>query len=108
MHAHETLGEVLLDDGQFLVVLDVNQSADMANGYLKRRCFVGPSTPEGTACVGNFVQEPSGRWCATINAPYDLRSDSDCTVVATGAARLDAIIDLWHARHDAYFDHHSL
>jgi hypothetical protein len=96
----------LLDDGEYYVVLNENQASDLAAGFLERRCFVSSSTPGGFEVLGSFAMAPAGTWEARITKVYDARDDIDCTVVARGVERMEAIVALWRARLDAYLGYH--
>ncbi|MGU4703174.1 hypothetical protein K6L09_41645 [Burkholderia cepacia] len=96
---------ILLDDAEFFIERNSNGDAAKANGFLLRRCPTSPSTPGGYECVGGYERCASGEWSASINAPYDSASDSDCRELGRFATNLDAITVLWKARRDAYCQH---
>jgi hypothetical protein len=98
----------LLDDMVYLVVLDDRRSPDIADGVLERRCLTSSSTPAGSAGVGGFAMLRDGTWTAWISAPSATQSGADRRIVATGVERMEAVVALWRARHDAYFNHFSL
>jgi len=101
-------GQLILDDGEFYVVLNPNHAPDVAAGYLERRCFVTPSTPGGFECIGSFTMQPGGLWEAKISKVYEAADDSDCTVVTHSVDRRDAIVALWKARYEAFVGYHTL
>lgn len=106
MHEQEQQSLVILDDGRYSIELHANSPRARAPGFLRRRCYVGVTTPEGYECLGSFAQEfGSGLWVAAINALYDEARDSDSRVVGRFPRRLDAIVALWGARGDAYQRH---
>ena len=98
----------LLDDMNYQVVLDDRRSPDIADGVLERRCLTSSSTPAGCACVGGFEMQRDGQWTAWVATPSATRSGADRRLVAAGVERLDAIVALWGARNDAFFNHFSL
>ena len=100
--------QVILDDGEFYVVLNPNHTPDVAAGYLERRCLVTPSTPGGFECIGSFTMQPAGAWEAKISKVYSAVDDCDCTVVAQEVDRLAAIVALWKARYEAFVGYHTL
>jgi hypothetical protein len=93
-----TQPELLLDDGNYYIVLNPHQAASTAAGFLQRRCSVGSATPGGFECVGSFAIETDGRWAAHIAKDCGAVDDSSSTAVTTGVDRLEAIIALWQAR----------
>jgi hypothetical protein len=99
---------VVLDDHEFYVCLNDSQAADIACGFLERRCFVSTSAPAGFECVGSFFMRADGTWSAHIAKASDHIDESDFTVVTEGVERLDAIVALWRARHQAYIGYPSL
>ena len=108
MHSAKVSATRVLEDDEFCVVLDDARAQDIANGFLQRKCFVGPASPAGLCCVGSFGQDADGTWSAKVAAPLDPSTDSDCEVVARGVERLDAIVALWHARRRAFLGHYNL
>ena len=97
---------VVLDDGEFYVELnDDDFPASDAPGFLQRRCYVGVTTPEGYECVGAFGRRRDGKWLASIDTTYDDTTDSHCFVLGPLDERLDAIVALWGARHQARCRH---
>lgn len=97
---------ILLDDGVFFIERNVNGSEATANGFLLRRCVANGSAPSGHECVGGYELGASGEWRASINAPYDEETDSDCCELEGNfKTNLDAIVALWFARHNAYSKH---
>jgi hypothetical protein len=90
----------LLDDGSFFVV-GADGGAQGSAGFLERRCAISPETPNGTECLGAFVQRPDGKWEARISTKFDMASRSDCKILSTSSERVDAIVALWRARHEA-------
>ena len=97
-HTRQTL---ILDDGEYYVVLAAHQAADGAVGFLQRRCAVSEDTPNGLECLGAFTPFNSGGWSARISTEFDPRTVEECRVVASGVARLDAIAALWQSRRNA-------
>jgi len=95
----------ILDDGDFYVELNCNDSSAAAAGFLQRRCYVGVTTPGGYECIGSFERDVLGRWRASIDAVYDEQTGSDSRTLGCFADRLDAIVALWAARHAAYCRH---
>lgn len=93
---------MLLDDGEFYIERNCNGDEATTNGFLMRRRPVSLTTPGGSECVGGYERRASGDWRASINAPYDEESDSDCRELGVFGRNLDAIAVLWKARHDAY------
>jgi len=67
----------ILDDGDFYVELNCNDSSAAAAGFLQRRCYVGVTTPGGYECIGSFERDVLGRWRASIDAVYDEQTGSD-------------------------------
>jgi hypothetical protein len=105
----QTLAEHrILDDGEFYVVLNADQAPETAAGFLQHRCVVSTSTPGGFQCIGAFTQQPDGLWEVKITKVYDHADETDCTVVAQGVARKDAIFALWKAKFDAFLGYHTL
>lgn len=96
---------IVLDDGSYYVELNVNSDPHDAPGFLQRRCAVGLHTPGGYECLGSFNPTPGGAWRADVNAPYDNTTDSDARDLGRFADRVDAILALWAARHDAFSVH---
>ncbi|KIG11214.1 hypothetical protein BurMR1_1874 [Burkholderia sp. MR1] len=96
---------VLLDDGKFFIERNCNGEAATTNGFLLRRCPVSLTTPSGYECIGGYECAAFGQWRASINAPYDEETDSDCRELGFFEAQLDAITVLWKARQDAYCQH---
>ncbi len=107
MSTEITNGALVLDDGQFFVELDGNYSPCVAPGYLRRRCYVGVTTPGGYECIGGFDRDARGLWQATIDMPYNDVRDTDSLEVGGFEKRLDAIVALWGIRHKAHCRHHS-
>lgn len=95
----------ILDDGEFYIELNSNCNPTAAPGFLQRRCTAGPTIPGGYECLGSFQKRPDGAWAADINAPWNRETDSDCTLLVTGVARMDAIGALWSGRHRALSTH---
>lgn len=97
---------VILDDGEFYIELNANFGPGNAPGFLQRRCYVGVTTPGGYECVGSFGRcSVTGMWSASIDAPYDPRTDSDARLIGSYPRRLDAIVALWSARQLAHCRH---
>jgi hypothetical protein len=92
---------VLLDDGEFVVVSAAGDGLRRCAGFLERRCGLSAETPNGLECLGAFVQRTDGAWEARISTPIDAASGTDCKVVAASNDRLDAVVALWQARHQA-------
>ena len=90
--------QIILDDGEYYIVLNCNYPAQNAPGFLQRRCSIGPTTPGGYECLGSFDNMPNGTWKTDVTAPYDAETDGDCRVVAIGVSRMEAINALWKAR----------
>lgn len=97
-HTRQTL---ILDDGEYYVVLAAHQVADGAVGFLERRCAVSDETPNGLECLGAFTRANGSGWAARISTAFDPCTGDECRVVAAGVARLDAIAALWHYRRNA-------
>lgn len=85
---------ILLDDGQFYIERNCNGDKETTNGYLLRRCETGQAAPEACECIGGYERQPSGAWCASVNAPYDEDTDSDCREIGFFRPNLDAIAAL--------------
>jgi len=105
MHPASTPHEpplVVLDDGRFYVEF-VETGAD--RGYLRRRCYVGVTTPDGCECVGSLERSPSGIWRSQIDVKYGREGDRDHRDLGSFGSRLESIMALWNARHDAYCRH---
>jgi hypothetical protein len=98
-------GIQILDDGEYYVQLNVNFPPADAPGFLQRRCYVGVTTPDGYECVGSFERSARGGWRASIDAPYDPVTGSDCHSLGEHRSRLDAIAALWSARRQAHCRH---
>lgn len=92
---------ILLDDGSYYIELNVNAEPHNAPGFLQRRCAVDLHTPGGYECLGSFQCTPRGAWRANVNAPYDEEADSDTRDLGQFSERMDAILALWAARHEA-------
>ena len=97
----QTRQDLILDDGEYYVVLKQHHFAEGAVGFLERRCSVSDDTPNGRECIGAFTRCADGSWAARISTVYNPDADSECRVVATGAKRLDAIAALWQYRKSA-------
>ena len=104
----QTTRRTLLDDMDYQVVLDDRRSPDIADGVLERRCLTSSSTPAGSACVGGFEMQRDGTWTAWVAAPSATQSGADRRIVTAGVERMDAVVVLWRARHDAFFNQFSL
>ena len=104
---------VVLDDGQFYVELCAELCADLERshapgtegGFLQRRCYVSVTSPGGYECIGSFGRSGDGCWEASIDAPFDPATGSDRRRLACGTSRLDAVVAIWAARHDARCRH---
>ncbi|EIF32239.1 hypothetical protein BCh11DRAFT_07827 [Burkholderia sp. Ch1-1] len=101
----ENNGQVLLDDGEFFVQHNINYPATAGNGFLMRRCWRSLATPEGAECVGGYDLRVDGKWHASISAPYDEHTDSDCRLLGSFDNRLDSIQALWTHRREATTRH---
>ena len=97
----QTRQTLILDDGEYYVVLAADQAADCAVGFLERRCAASDETPNGRECLGAFTRAGGGGWAARIATEFDPRTGGECYVVAAGVMRLDAIAALWQSRHNA-------
>jgi len=97
----QTRRTLILDDGEYYVVLAEHQLADCAVGFLERRCAVSGDTPNGRECLGAFTRANAGGWTARISTEFDRRTGNECHVVAKGVMRLDAIAALWQSRRNA-------
>lgn len=93
---------ILLDDEEFYIERNCNGDAATTNGFLHRRCPVSLTTPGGYECIGGYEHRASGKWRASINAPYDEASDRDTRELGDFHTNLDAITVLWKARREAY------
>lgn len=89
---------LILDDGEYFVVLAAHQPAGTAVGFLERRCPVTSEAPNGRECLGAFTHAQGIGWTARISTEFDPSSGCDHQVVAASVARLDAIAALWRAR----------
>jgi hypothetical protein len=93
---------VLLDDGQFLVVLHEGHRAELSAVFLERRSRWIPETPQGLECVGACIPRPDGLWETRIA----IADSAECTdghrIVASGLGWSDALVRLWQARQEAY------
>lgn len=96
---------ILLDDSEFYIQRNRNSDTATGTGFLLRRCEVSAATPGGYECVGGYERCPTGEWRASITAPYDESSDSDCRELGRFGSNFDAITVLWKARRDAYCQH---
>jgi hypothetical protein len=97
----QTRRTLILDDGEYYVVLASHQEANRAVGFLERRCAVSDETPNGRECLGAFTRAGGCGWAARIATEFDPRTGDECHVVAAGVMRLDAIAALWQSRHNA-------
>lgn len=101
---------VVLDDGEFYVEIDATLASEaVAPGFLKRRCYVSPTSPDGYECVGRFALNRQYHWMAEIDVTADLQNrftNGDGTrTLGVYAQRVTAIVDLWMNRRQAYCRH---
>ena len=89
---------LILDDGEYFVVLAAHQPAGAAVGFLERRCAVTSEAPNGRECLGAFTHAQGIGWTARIATEFEPAAGCDHHVVAAAATRLDAIAALWRAR----------
>lgn len=92
---------LILDDGEFFVVLAAHQTPEGAVGFLERRCATRADAPNGHECLGAFTRCDGGGWTARISTEFDQTTGRECEVVAVGVKRLDAIAALWLSRRSA-------
>lgn len=97
-----TTGTLLLDDGEYLLLLKHRGPLAAGLGYLFRRCRVSEAAPEGLECVGGYDLQLFERWSASITVPYDAAIDSDCLCLGCFNDPLTAICTLWRQRHLAF------
>lgn len=98
--------EVLLDDGTFYVTLCTEpRGPPMASGVLRKRCPVSARTPFGYDCIGQFSEQPDGRWLAGIDVVSGVGCGVEEYLVASGVERMMAIVLLWQARRNAFSRH---
>ena len=89
----------VLNDGEWYIALGEGHTLGDAPGYL----HVHASANGGFAdCVGTFERERAGSGRARIFVSFDEETNSDSQLVATGVARMDAIVALWKSRHQAH------
>lgn len=93
---------IILDDGAFFIDLNWDHPQASAPGFLVHRIDFGAGHPVGFECIGTFDQMGDGTWSACINTAYDPATDRWILIVASGAARLDAIAALWKERRSAH------
>lgn len=93
---------IILDDGAFFIDLNWDHPKACAPGFLVHRIDFGADRPGGYECIGTFDQMGDGTWSASINTPYDPVMDRWIQIVASEAARMDAIAALWKARRHAH------
>lgn len=89
---------VILDDGEYFVVLAMHQVADGTVGFLERRCAVSGDAPNGHECVGTFTRAANGGWAARLASEFDPATGREYHLVADGVMRLEAIVSLWRSR----------
>lgn len=93
-------GKIILDDGEYLVEVNVNCRQYAAPSFLQRRCAHSLHTPGGWECVRSFQLRPDQCWSAEVTTlPVD--DDINCTELG----RFDAILALWQRRREAYCRH---
>ena len=95
---------VVLDDGEYFIELNPNMQPAEAPGFLQQRWYVGVTTPGGYECIGSFERHAGDEWEASIDTSID-DNGSDSRRLGRFAQRLDAIVTLWTARHDALCRH---
>ena len=100
MTVHLQRQNVILEDGEFLVVLHDGHRTELSAMFLERRCGVSPETPRGLECVGACVPTPGGLWEARIAVRTCAAYPEGVRIVVSGAARLDALVSLWRARRE--------
>lgn len=98
-------GQIIIDDGKFYILLNVNYEPYDAPGFLLRRCEHSQTTPGGYECLGRFQKSADGKWSAEISAPVDDGTGSESQVLEKGVRRLSAISALWMGRTSAYSTH---
>ena len=103
---------VLLDDAEYYIELDATLNPeDMAPGFLKRRCYVSPTSPGGFECVGRFALNERRHWIAEIDFvpeidAEDLGNGDGTLTLGVYPKRINAIVFLWlnrrrsHSRHE--------
>jgi hypothetical protein len=92
---------ILLDDGEYFIALGAGREQAVAAGFLEHRCARSDAAPRGAECVGAFFGGPEGTWSARIASAADGHPEVEYDTIVAGAKRLDAIVALWLARHDA-------
>jgi hypothetical protein len=92
---------ILLDDGEYFIALGAGRDQAIAAGFLEHRCPRSDAAPRGAECVGAFFGSSGGTWSARIASAADERPEIEYETIVAGAERLDSIVALWLARHDA-------
>ncbi len=105
---------VVLDDGEYYIELDASLAPEaVAPGFLKRRCYVSPTSPDGYECIGRFARNRRNHWMAEIDAAPECPEPGteDCSngdgtrTLGVHAQRVIAIVDLWMHRRKAHSRH---
>ncbi len=103
---------VVLDDGEYYIELNASLAPEaVAPGFLKRRCYVSPTSPDGYECIGRFAQNRQNHWMSEIDVSpgpdtEDISNGDGTRTLGVYAQRVIAIVDLWmhrrkaHSRHD--------
>jgi hypothetical protein len=93
---------ILLDDGEFFIERNANNSFETGNGFLQYRCKEASATPGGWECIGGYDHQ-QGTWNADINIVPN--PETDCRRLGDYGTVYDAIAALWLSRHEAYRRH---
>lgn len=101
---------VVLDDGEYYIELDATLTTEaVAPGFLKRRCYVSPTSPDGYECVGRFALNRQNHWMAEIDVtadrPNEYTNGDGTRTLGVYARRVTAIVDLWLSRRQAHCRH---
>ena len=97
---------VILDDGECYVELNRGDEPDIQLlSFLKRRCYISITSPEGYECIGSVERDARCHWLSMIDAPLDPYTGIVSRLLRSYPERLAAVMALWNARHQAYCRH---